>query len=313
MTNYTPSRPGQVNTAGATDALFLKVFPGEILTAFNATNVMMALHRVITIASGKTAQFPALGTAAAAYHTPGNELTGSNLIPSNEKTINIDALLVSDVFCADIDTAMSHFEYRGEYAKQMGEALALKADKQLLQTVVLAARSGALVTGGNGGSALTNANAATDSDILAGLLFSAAQTFDEKNVSAMDRNVAVRPAQYYALAQNTKVLNKDWGGAGSYATARVPTVADMNIVKSNNIPSTNIAAAATGENNTYFGDFTKTVAVAFNRMAVGTVKLLDISTQKEYQVSKQGTLMVARYAMGHGILRGDCAIEIATP
>jgi len=55
MTDYTPSRPGQINGSGATDALFLKVFPGEILTSFNANNVMMNLHVTRSIASGKSA------------------------------------------------------------------------------------------------------------------------------------------------------------------------------------------------------------------------------------------------------------------
>jgi len=32
----------------------------------------------------------------------------------------------------------------------------------------------------------------------------------------------------------------------------------------------------------------------------------------EYDVRRQGTLLVAKYAMGHGILRPDAAFEIKT-
>lgn len=39
MTNSTVSRVGQVNQAGAVDALFLKQFGGEILTEFEETTV----------------------------------------------------------------------------------------------------------------------------------------------------------------------------------------------------------------------------------------------------------------------------------
>jgi len=46
--------------------------------------------------------------------------------------------------------------------------------------------------------------------------------------------------------------------------------------------------------------------------AVGTVKLLDLAMESEYDIRRQGTLMVAKYAMGHGILRPECAIELAT-
>jgi hypothetical protein len=46
--------------------------------------------------------------------------------------------------------------------------------------------------------------------------------------------------------------------------------------------------------------------------AVGTVKLMDLAMEAEYQTRFQGTLMVARYAVGHGILRPECAVEIVT-
>jgi hypothetical protein len=314
MTDMTVSRPGQANGAGATDALFLKVFPGEILKSFNTNNIMMNLHMVRSIASGKTAQFPAIGTATASYHVPGTEILGQSIL-GNEKTISIDSLLTAPVFVANIDEAMSHFDFRGEYANQLGEALALKADKQLLQVAVLNARAAATLTGGNGGSALTNASAATDGDVLAGMIFNAAQVFDEKNVPQSDRNVIVKPAQYYLLVQNVKTINRDWGGAGVYSDGTIYRVAGVGIQKSNNVPSTNIASAETGvsANNTYHGDFSKTVAVAMQKSAIGTVKLLDLAVEKEYSVRHQGTTIIAKYAMGHGGLRPECGVEIATP
>jgi hypothetical protein len=50
--------------------------------------------------------------------------------------------------------------------------------------------------------------------------------------------------------------------------------------------------------------------LAGTREAIGTVKLLDLSVQSEYQIERQGTLMVARYAMGHGVLRPECAVAV---
>jgi len=55
MSNATVSRIGQINGAGDVDALFLKVFSGEVLTSFEKTNVMMDKHQVRTITSGKSA------------------------------------------------------------------------------------------------------------------------------------------------------------------------------------------------------------------------------------------------------------------
>lgn len=49
------SRIGQANKTGDVDALFLKVFAGEVLTAFANRTVTMGRHLVRTIASGKSA------------------------------------------------------------------------------------------------------------------------------------------------------------------------------------------------------------------------------------------------------------------
>jgi hypothetical protein len=79
-------------------------------------------------------------------------------------------------------------------------------------------------------------------------------------------------------------------------------------VKSNNLPSTNITDG-TSENNTYTGDFSNTVGVAFQREAVGSVHLMELGMEQEYSVRHQGTLMVAKMAVGHGKLRPECAVE----
>jgi hypothetical protein len=48
----------------------------------------------------------------------------------------------------------------------------------------------------------------------------------------------------------------------------------------------------------------------FSQDAAATVKLLDLGVESEYQIDRQGTLMVAKYAMGHNILRPACAISL---
>ena len=313
MTDATPSRSGQINGAGATDAIFLKVFPGEVLKSFDETNVFMPLHSVRSISSGKSAQFPATGKASAAYHVPGAEMLGTNLIKSAERLIYIDGVLQSNVFMADIDDAMSHFDVRGEYAKQLGQALAVKCDRQLAQVGVLTARSSATITGGNGGTAITDADAATNGASLISSIYSAAQAFDEKDVAETDRYVGLRPAQYYQVLLEDKLLDRDFtSGNGDRAMGTIVRAAGMSIVKTNHLPSTNIASAETGvaSGNTYHGNFSTTVALAWHKSAFGTVKLMDVTTAKEYQLGRLGTLVVATYAMGHGVLRPECAVEI---
>lgn len=312
MTDQNVVRLGQVNSSGATDALFKHVFPGEVLAAFNAKCVMKQLVSTRNITGGDHAVFPATGKSEASYHTPGNVIIGNNF-NQNERKIYCDQLLIADHFVADIDAAMAYFESRAEIAKQMGEALAVKTDKQLLQVAVLAARASAVVTGLSGGSALTHASAKTDSDVLISMLFDAAKALDEKDAPEEGRVVVLKPAQYYLLTQNTKVLNRDWGGDGSFSMAKLPYVAGFRVVRSNHLPTTNISSAETGvnANNTYHGDFSKTAAICFVPGAVGSVSLIGLQMQKDYQIERQGTLMVARMACGHGILRPEQAVELA--
>ena len=316
MANATPSRLGAANGAAANfdqkNALFLKVFAGEVLTAFDETNVMKDLHVSRTISSGKSAQFPVTGKANAAYHTVGTPLLGTQNIKHNEIVVNIDDVLIADTFIANIDEAKNHYDVRAEYSRLLGMALAKQFDVRCLQLGVLAARGSATVTGGNGGTAITDSDAATNGASLAASIFAAAQAMDEKDVPENDRVAIVKPAQYYNLVQTTDVINRDFGGAGVYADGTVLRVAGIQIVKSNNVPTTNVSAV-TGENNTYHGNFSTTVALVMQKSAIGTVKLMDLAVERtsgDFEIMYQGTLMAAKYAMGHGILRPECAVEI---
>lgn len=322
MANATPSRIGV--TDGVTDGswaqdneLFLKVYGGEVMTAFDETNVMKDLHMNRTINSGKSASFPATWKTGAGYHTPGTQLTGSQSVKHNERIIYIDDFLVSDVFIAEIDELKNHYDVRSEYAKQMGGALSRAFDTRALQAAVLASRATATVAGGNGGALIKNTAMATDAAVLASSIYTAAQTFDEKDVPDSDRALVVKPAQYYLLLGVDKLLSTDYAqGNGDYAQARIQSAAGIDIVKSNNVPSTNIAAAVAGENNTYYGNFSDTVAVAMHKSAIGTVKLMDLSTSMtapdgDFYAQHLGTLLVAKYLLGTGILRPESAIELS--
>lgn len=313
-TDLTLSRPGQINNTGDIDATFLKIFSGEVLTAFEETNVMKELHRMRTIDHGKSAAFPVMGKASARYHVTGTAILGSNKIAANERTINIDDLLIADVAIDDLEDAKNHYDVRQEYSLQLGRALAKTFDEKTMRVALLAARSAGIIDDEPGGTVLKNVAFATDGEKLADGIFKCAQVWDEKDIVDWDRTIIVKPAQYYLLAQTTKILNRDWGGAGVYSEGKVLKVAGVQIIKSNHIPSANITAATSGEKNTYFGDFTNTVALALQKEAIGTVKLRDLSVQQsghDFNVMYQATLMLAKYAMGHGILRPGCAIELS--
>lgn len=314
MSDALVSRLGQTNGAGDVKSLFLKVFAGEVLTSFEKQNVMLGRHQVRTITSGKSAQFPVMGRASAYYHTPGKFIDGGQ-VKHAERVITIDDLLIAPTFIANIDEAMNHYDVRSVYSREMGNKLANTMDKHILQTGVQAARSTKTIDDPDqfGGSTVAGVDAA-NGDALAEAMFEAAKLLDEKDVPEDERFLFVRPEQFYAMAKSTKILNRDWGGEGSYAGGNVIRVAGITIVKTNNLPKTSVAAGSleAGTNDKYAGDYTNTVGLIMHPSAIGTVKLLDLGMESEYQINRQGTLMVAKYAVGHGILRPEAAIELSS-
>jgi hypothetical protein len=304
-----PTRIGQANLAGDARALFLKVFAGEVLAAFAETNVFLAKTMTRTIASGRTAQFPAAWKGTAGYHTPGARLAGS-LVAANEITIEIDDLLVADRFLANIDEAMNHYDFRSVLSQEMGQTLSRQMDTNIARVMINAARAGAAVTGGNGGAQIVSTTAGTDITAFRDAIFLAAQRLDEKDVTG-PRCLFIRPSEYNWLvaAGNGTFIDTDVNpeGNGSVASGVIKRIAGIEIVKTNNLPRTNFTASPYAK---YNGDFSKTLAVIATPMAVGTVKLLDLAMESEYQIERQGELMVGKYAVGHGILRSDCAVEI---
>lgn len=310
MATANPIRSGQINQAGDVKALFLKVWAGEVMTAFKQLNVFAERSRVRSITSGKSAQFPATGRTVASYHTPGTEILGDQ-INNAERVIAIDDLLISAQFIARIDEAMAHYDVRSEYSTQAGYALARAYDTNVARVSILAARSAATVTGLPGGGKVVAATGRTDANVLVGAILSAAQKLDEQDIPETDRFVYLLPAQYWLLFNATKVTNRDWADIssnGSIVNGKVMQIAGIPVVKTNNLPQTLVNTGPTA----YQGDFTTTVALVCHKAAAGTVKLMDLAVESQYDIRRQGTLMVSKYAVGHGILRPECAVEIAT-
>lgn len=356
---YDVSYQGQNNNTGDVRNLFLKLYAGEVLTAFEEKNIMMPLVRTRTISKGKSASFPMTGRASAEYLTPGNEITGGQ-IRAGERVVSIDDLLISSQFIANIDEAINHYDVRSIYSKEAGIALAKEADKNILRQALKASlasnatRAGALVQDYSSfteedftdnvtiGAAAADA---TDPAKLAKAIFDAKKEMDTKNVPSDGAFVVLPPAQYYALmdvSDGSKLtfMNRDYGGNGSIASGTVPMIAGMPVYMSNHLVVSDLIetsgaskgqskgqrplANTAGSGRTTAYDITnvttdgvnlvdiaaKARGLVMNQDAVATVKLLDLGVESEYQINRQGTLMVAKYAMGHNVLRPANAIAL---
>ena len=359
------SRLGANNLGSDKDALFLKVFSGEVLQVFEENNALLPLVRQRTISSGKSAQFPVTGVATAKYHTPGESImasgldadasggsTGDGILNSSkyltnmshsERLISIDGMLVSSAFIGDIDEAKNHYDVRSAYSTQIGRELAYHADRALIRTAIAGARADKDRFGGTDakfkGESIDIAagGTATATEIIAGI-HSVAQKMDEKNVPSDGRYIMMNPASYYSVLNDSndsvlRAINRDFGGEGNGSVARgeLLQVAGVRILKTNHLPSGSDASDSifkdalinndvydahdsTGSDGVGYSAAAayNTVGVAFQTEGLGTVKLLDLAMESEYQLDRLGTLMVAKYAMGHGVLREECLYELVT-
>lgn len=346
-----PNRPGLI-TPGGVDPMagFYKVFGNMVMLAFADTCVFRGLSTTRTIPYGKSAGFAAIGRAQAYFHTTGKDIfdAGNSLlstIPHNERVINLDNKIISAVAVSEMDELFNHFDVAGPYAEQLGIALANRYDQLGLITAVKAARATSIfnnTTNGHfAGTVITDSAIATSGPTFVEALFQAAKTMDEKEVPKTDRVVVVPPSIYYNLIKhpNTLVIATANGSAaasngfpqlggadganGSFTKATIYQLAGFRIVMSNHIPTTDIASndaffgtgagGASANGNVYYGDFSKTKAVAFAKPAVGVLQLLDISLESKWSMERQATLMVAKMATGMGVLRPEYAVEFATP
>lgn len=312
------SQPGL--NQGQSDALagFLKVFSGEVISAFERSALAVNNHLMRTISSGKSASFPVMGRAKAAYLGAGKSLDEiREAIPHNEKIIGIDGLLTSDQMVTDIYEAMSHFDVRNEYSKQMGEALAMSADGAILAEIAkLAIDTKENITGLGKGVILDKKLAASDMGIteaegkmIVQMLLELKAKFSNQYVPATERYVYMKPEGVAALVASWNAINRDFGAVGTLVDGNITKLAGFNIIEVPHLTAggadgTHVLGSGTAHDfpSTYKN---KCIFVAAHHTAVGTVKLKDLAVETGRRIEYQATQLVAKYAMGHGGLRPE--------
>ena len=380
--DYTGHRTGQTNATGDTRSLFLKLYAGEVMTAFQTKNIMMNHCRTRTISKGKSAQFIMTGKYRdAAYHTPGLEIAPAATAKNSERIVTVDDLLINAQFIPNIDEAMQHYDVRSVYTQEAGYGLSKVADQNIIRTAVKAA----LATNKERASKLVQDYKAFDDEDFTEnveigsfanskkLKYFTEAVIEAKRVLEMagapleDIVCVTGTDQYYKLfmaATNSEsladmtVFNRDIGGTGSFSSAQLPSIAGIPVVRTPHMgtysssayadslwstgvttgpqplgsPHSNRAAvydipanytaatdgdnligAATDANGATVAlrtEASKVRALVMHKDAVATAKLLDLSVESEYQIQRQGTLIVSKYAMGHNVLRPAMAVAL---
>jgi hypothetical protein len=317
MSNANNTWLGSSNSSSPADldaerAIFLKMYAGEVVTAFEKHTVMLDKHKVRTITSGKSAQFPVIGRIPdAEYHTPGAEILGQDIL-HGERVVPIDRLLISHIFIDNLDEAMAHFEVRGEYSNMQGQKLAETFDAHVMREACLGAAASATVSTLDGGLVTTDDD--FDSTTPANkwtawedAIFETAENFDNKFVPK-ERYLVIKPSYYnflvrYVQTNGFSAINRDYNGQGSYADGSIFRIAGIDLIGTPMLPVGNYSTE-----DFHAVDNSKLRGLAFGQDSVATVKLLDLQLEAGWDMRRQGTLMIAKYAMGHAYLRPEsCA------
>ena len=322
MPNVTVAEPGKVQ--GGTDSLemYLKVFAGETITAFERASVTNGRHILRTISSGKSAQFPVFGRASADYLKPGKSLDDIRKnIPGAEKNILIDGLLTTSQMITDIDEALKHYDVRSEYSRQMGEALAMAADGAVLaEAAKMVVADKENITGLGKGEIMQLTTAADITEAfgkeLVSSLLNVKAKMSQNYVPASDRYVFMTPVGVNALVASLVAINRDYGAVATITEGNVLRVAGFDIIETPHLTAGGAAkndGVLQGDGHVFPAAYAaKAVYIAMHRSAVGTVKLKDLALEKARRAEYQADMLVASYAMGHGGLRPEAVFMGAT-
>lgn len=316
------SNPGQNLSAGGRDALFMKIFSGEVLTAFARSTVMMSRHMVRTIPHGKSASFPVMGRSQAKYLAPGDSLDDQRKKMENtEKVINIDGLLTADCLITDIDDAMNHYDVRTEYSRQLGEALAQAADCAVINELANMCKKSASqkmpenipanTTLGNlsgTGAAMefvSGMDEATTADYgnkILEMLIEARAKFTKNYVPQGDRYCLVTPEGYSAIVRALMPDKANFAAIFHPTSGKLQNVCGFEIIEVPHFHNEGVDGKHTLDSQI------KTAvlqAIVFHRSAVGTVKLKDLAMERARRAEYQADQLIAKYAMGHDGLRPE--------
>lgn len=329
MADMIIANPGLAQSDTGKDRLgmFLKMFTGEVLTAFSQTTITGGRFSERTIEHGKSAVFPIVGRAKAKYLKAGKNLDDLRTpIEHNERTIVLDGLLTADSLIFDLDDAMNHYDIRGKYSKELGEALAVAQDCAILAEVAKMvvkqeenikdnAETG--VKGTGKGLIVTEAVAEADYGETEALgvaifkeLLKIKTHMSENFVPMSDRNVYIKPLALNALIAHKDIINKLYGATMTIEDNKPTKLLGFNLIEAplltqGGTDNANVIQGDGHEFPTTYKDTCQFLVAHPSSAGILTLKGLGMehARRPEYQADQ----FIAKYAKGFGGLRPEAA------
>lgn len=295
-------------------ALAKEIFGGLVMEAFDRKNIGLKMVYNQTIENGSSAYYPIVAqladTAGGAY-VIGDDVS-TTAIPVKERVITIDQPQYVALSISRLEEKILAFDTRAKLAKQMGESLATKIDKEVFSEILLASQTSGTIGGAvmqpdgsevNNDVIFSGATPEAKGDALFAAIFEANTLFKQKDVPG-DPVIVTTPANFNNLVQSSKGVNRDFtSGNGGVDSGTIVEIAGIKIMYTNHLPvGTAVVVAAANK---------KLQALAFTEDCVGVVKLMEVTTDIDPLPTKiRQDLLKTFYWLGMGVLNPSMACAI---
>ena len=324
---YTINRPGMDGTGPAIDGLHIEEYTGIVEGTIERKSALKGWIPVRPVKGTSVLQSYAVGESTLQKVTPGTTPDGT-VSKFGKATLTVDTLVLARDTFPLLEMWQSSFDNRKEVGMEHGKKIAKFYDQsffiQATKAAQLTASKFAGVDGaGHSGGSQSTFSGASDYLDPAKLYSQIADLFtkmENKDVDPRTDDVllAVKPAEYYTLAQNEMLVRTDYKTAdGNSIDAWVLKTYGVPVINSNNLPAgetiTSHLLSNTANSNAYDGDFTKVVAVASSPRALLAGETIPLTTAVFWDEKSKLWFVDAHLAYGVTPNRGEFAGVILKP
>jgi hypothetical protein len=309
------SRPAQNLGTGEVDALHIEQYGGEVEGTLAKMSIMQSFASIKSVQGTDTITNDRVGSASLQAVTPGVS-PDPHVTQFSNVSLVVDTIVLARNNVALLDDFQAHFSVRSEIGMEHGKVIAKFFDEAfLIQGIKCALHDGTgLPDGWYGGSKVELAVATDelDPDKLQRGIEDVCQEMEEKDQDLEGAALFVRPAQYYVLLRNDRLIDKDYSmGNGDYARGEVLMSNGVPIFKTNRLPNAAVTdhyLSNTGNSAAYdlvAGEQTDVVALVMKPKALLAGETIPLTSDVYYEKKELQWYIDSYLAFGVTINRPD--------
>lgn len=310
------SRPGQNLGTGAVDALHIDEYGGAVEGTIAKKSIMRQYVPIKSIRGTDTVTNDRVGAASLQKVVPGVRPEATPVQFSNN-SVKVDTIVLARNNVALLDDFQAHFSVRTALGEEHGKIIAKFFDEAFLIQAIKCGLQTATTGLPEGWVGSTKVELAAASDELDAVklqkgIEDVCQGMEEKDIDLDGAILFVRPAQYYTLLRNDKLISSEYSmGNGDYAKGVVMRSNGIRIEKTNRIPSAAITGhylSNDGNSNAYDiadGEETDVVAIVMLPKALLAGETIPLTSDVYYEKTELQWFIDSYLAFGVTTNRPD--------